>query len=621
MVENDEVAALERRDAILPEPPSGDADAQAPREAQGSTSPLAFGLLAPLALAACGGGGGGSSGSASGKTEGPAAATVEPASGATLAYGLPGSGGTPPASTGALPSLRDAARFLTQASFGARSADEIRALTQTGFETWLWQQFNAPAMLHVSYIDRMRVLNPTKTYIPEEWSYEAVWQQWLSPEGQLRARVAFALSEIFVISNIAPDIKPYAMSSYWDMLNRNAFGNYRTLLQDVALHPAMGYYLNMLRSRKEDPKKGTHPNENFAREVMQLFSIGLVKLNADGSQQLDGAGKPVPTYDESVVKGYAAAFTGWSFGGQGNADQKLFSKADFNNNANWVVPMLPFATYHSTGTKQLLDGQVLADGGTPESDLKAALDSIFQHPNVGPFIGRQLIQRLVTSNPSAAYIARVAAVFANNGQGVRGDLRAVVRAILLDTEARGDDAATRPRFGKLREPVIRFANFLRALGGASTSGLNTIHYLDDADDALGQSPLLAPSVFNFFSPNYRHAGPLAAAGMTAPEFQITTETTVVGSLNFFYQLINDKGYGYPKERRIALNYAPLVALAGNAGQLIDRLDLLFFNAQMSATTRSRLTTLLGSLASQSAEKRVKAALVVTSIAPDFVVQK
>jgi uncharacterized protein (DUF1800 family) len=454
-----------------------------------------------------------------------------------------------------------------------------------------------------------------KPQLSEEMSYEAIWQQWLKGEDQLRARVSWALLQIFVISNIAPDIRPAAMSSYMDMLNRNAFGNWRTLLQEVTLHPAMGYYLNLLESEKENPSQGTHPNENFAREVLQLFSIGLVQLNADGSPKLDAAGKTQPTYDEAVVKGFAKAFSGWSFGGLNTGDAAQFHDHDDNVEALWTVPMKAWAAYHSPGDKLLLDGKTLAGGQTPEKDLADALDTIFQHPNVPPFFARQLIQRLVTSNPSPAYVGRVAAVFANDGTGARGNLKAVVRAVLLDAEARGDDPPA--SVAKQREPVIRFANVLRGLGARSRSGLNRIQYLDSSDDALGQSPLLAPSVFNFYSPGYRPAGPIAAQGWVAPEFQISGETAVAGSLNFFAELVNSGGYGWPEEHRLQLDLASLASLAPAA--LVDRLDLLFFNLGMSASTRERLTTLVGAVEGQT--EKVKAALIVVALSPDHVIQR
>lgn len=322
-------------------------------------------------------------------------------------------------------SPRDAARLLTQASFGIRSLAEVAAVAVEGAEHWLWRQFNMPYALHTSYVDVQRKRDYYKRAF-DTMSYEAVWRQWLFEDGQLRARVAFALSQIMVISNAAGALPAYALSSYMDMLNRQAFGTFRALLGAVTLHPAMGYYLNMLRSRKADEAAGTHPNENYAREVLQLFSIGLVKLNADGGTCLGADGQPQPTYDESVVKGFARAFTGWSFGGQGNASASLFDGSRLDLDANWTTPMLPFAAMHESGPKQLLDGAALSGGQSAEKDLEDALDAIAGHPNVGPFIGRQLIQRLVTSNPSAAYIARVTAVFNDNGQGLRGDLLSLI---------------------------------------------------------------------------------------------------------------------------------------------------------------------------------------------------
>lgn len=578
--------------------------------------------LAPLMLAACGGGGGG-------EDPAPAAdvralpAGMDPSTGLIMVSSLAGGSAIEPELDTSL-SRRDAARLLTQGTFGIRTPEEVTAVQQEGVEHWLWRQFNAACALHTSYLDLQRA-RETNGQANEEMSYEAVWRQWLFEGGQLRARMAFALSQIMVISNVAPDIKPYAMSSYMDMLNRRAFGNFRDLLKEVTLHPAMGYYLNMLQSKKEDTQKGTHPNENFAREVLQLFTIGLVNLNADGSVQQDAQKQPIPTYNESVVKGFARAFSGWSFGGEGNADPKLFYKAQYDLDANWVVPMKPFAKYHETGTKQLLGSTVLPAGQTPEKDLDDAIDNIFQHPNVGPFIGRQLIQRLVTSNPSAAYIGRITAVFNNNGFGVRGDLRAVVKAILTDVDARGDDAPSRARYGKQREPVIRLANVLRAFGAwtPSPAGRTELHYLDSPEEGLGQSPLLAPSVFNFFSPNYRQAGPLAQAGLVAPEFQITTETSVVSCYNTFARLFSQEGYGWGKQSRLFLNFASWEALALKPQEMVDRMDLLLCNAQMSAATRTRLLTLIKALPSTSWQirDRVKQAFTVLAVSPDFVIQK
>jgi uncharacterized protein (DUF1800 family) len=558
-------------------------------------------------LAACGGGGGG--GGAATSASIPALAS---------ASNLPGSGGTAPARVAIdqQPSAIDAARFLTQASFGMQSTQDVQTLREKGYPLWLWEQINTGTMLHTSYLDQQKLRNVDdkgKACETEEMSYEAVWQQWLFGADQLRGRVSFALSQIMVISNVAPDIRPYAMSSYMDMLNKNAFGNYRQLLEDVTLHPAMGYYLNMLNSEKDDPDTGAHPNENYAREVLQLFSIGLAKLNIDGSPQLDAANKPIPSYDESIVQGFAKAFTGWTYPNATGWDD-----ADEEVAAAWTSAMKPFASKHSPEKKKLLNGIEIGGGGTPQADMKAALDNIFNHPNVGPFISRQLIQRLVTSNPSKVYISRVASIFNDNGSGVRGDLRAVVAAILLDTEAR---SATLPaNFGKQREPVMRFANFLRALNAKSANGRNSIHYLESADNGLGQSPLLSPSVFNFFSPNFRPAGKIAAAGLVAPEFQITTETTVVGGLNFFANLFNNGGYG-DDDSTLKLDTKALETKAGDTNALIADLNTLFCNGQMSTALQTRLRTMINAINTDDKSYRVRASLILISLSPDFVIQR
>ena len=357
--------------------------------------------------------------------------------------------------------------------------------------------------------------------------------------------------------------------------------------------------------------------------MLQLFSIGLVQLNTDGTAKVGSDGKPIATFGEAEVQGFAKAFSGWTFASQNPSRSDDFHNAYENLDANWVTPMKAFASMHSPEPKKLLNGVTLAGGQSPEKDLDDALDNIFNHPNVGPFISRQLIQHLVTSNPSAAYIQRVASVFHNNGAGVRGDLKAVVTAVLLDVEARSGAPSQSANFGRQREPVIRFATFLRALGAASQNGINSIHCLDGADDGLGQSPLLAPSVFNFFSPNFRQPGAVAKAGLYSPEFQITTETSVVGSLNFFADFFNNEGYG-DGASRLKVDLTALQTLAATPSALVDRLDPLLFACQMSASTRQRLLQMLGALPGTSPSQRkdrVKAALIVTAMSPDFVIQK
>jgi endo-chitodextinase len=546
---------------------------------------------------------------------------------APVRIGTPGLGrARPPAAPPSAETVakNNAARFLTQATFGPRAAD-VNAVLATGFGAWIDQQIATPARSHLLFIEeakarRAAAATDGKADFREEDSYEAIWQQWLWGNDQLRARMSFALSEIMVISNTAPDIYPEAMSSYMDALNKHAFGTYRELLEAVTLQPAMGYYLNMMGSEKEDAANNKRPNENYAREVLQLFSIGLYELNADGSRRLDATGKPIPSYDESIVKGFAQAFTGWNFAGNDTSKPSTF----YDPKENWRELLKAWPGKHSTGSKKLLGGTVLPAGQTPEADMKAALDNIANHPNVGPFIGRQLIQRFVTSNPSPAYIARVSAVFNNNGRGARGDLGAVIKAVLLDDEARTAPTAASTTMGKQREPVIRFANILRAFNGTSKNGLNSIDYLDSADNALGQSPLLAPSVFNFFSPNYTRPGKLADANMVAPEFQITNEIQTIGTANFFYNLVRDEGYGHG-DSRVVLDLKPALVLANDPTKLVDYLDGLLTYGQLSNNTRNTIIDSVSAVkfdnSDWSRKLRVRTALTLMALSSDFVIQK
>jgi uncharacterized protein (DUF1800 family) len=598
-----------------------------PAEAEPLGGALWLALGPVAALSACGGGAGTDGASPTANAPPEFKTYQDQASGLTVASGLPGASLVEPAMQGDM-GAADAARLLTQATFGIRTVDQVTALQKEGAGHWLWRQFNAPVALHTSYLDAARGTEVVdgKTQRKPVWdnhSYEAIWRQWLFDEdGQLRARMAFALSQIFVISNIAPDVKPYGMSSYMDTLNHHAFGNYRDLLKAVTLHAAMGYYLNMLSSAKEDPDTGSHPNENYAREVLQLFSIGLVRLDLDGTPLNDAQGKPMPTYDEAVIKGFARAFSGWAFGGKKVGDD-LFNDDDVGLDENWTTPLRSFPEMHESGTKQLLDGMVLPAGQSPEKDLDDALDNIYHHPNVAPFIARQLIQRLVTSNPSKAYVKAVALAFTDNGKGDRGDFKAVLKAILLNAEARGDAALSGKGEGKLREPVIRFANFLRGFDAMPQDALGSTNLwmlFNDSTLPLGQHPMLAPSVFNFFSPAYRPAGPIAKAGLQAPEFQITSETTMVSSYNMFYQLM----YGWEDQWGMKLDFAAWRAVAADANAFLDKLNTVFFNQRMTAATRQRLLNLTQRTPvtpDDGAQARQRAAMLVVAMSPDFVVQK
>ncbi len=527
---------------------------------------------------------------------------------------------TPPAAPPPLPSgtptPRDAARFLTQATFGPTQT-ELDRLPQLGYQAWLNEQFSATAASHVAYLDAAKAAG---IEINTHHTMEPFWAQALAGRDQLRARVMFALSELFVISNASGPLEgeAIALSSYVDMLNRNAFGNFRQLLEEVTLHPAMGAYLNLLQNDKEDTATGREPNENYAREVLQLFSIGLYQLNPDGTLKLDAGGLPIPTYNQTTIENFAKVFTGWNHAGN---DQTMAWRWRYPER-NFRAPMEAWPTHHSTGEKVLLNGARLPANQTAQKDLKDALDNIFNHPNVGPFVARQLIQRLVTSNPSPGYVYRVANVFNGNGQNVRGDLKAVVRAILLDYEARSADVIANQGFGKQREPVLRFSALLRAFNPRSNTGKMRIWNLESPLWGMGQNPLYAPTVFNFFQPGYAQPGAMTEAGLVAPEFQITTETSIIGSSNTL-RGVAFHGVTWDQDQ-LTLDYAPLLPLAvnpGNAGQLLDQLNLLLLANGMTGETRMRVLAAVNTIPANDQLGRVKMAIYLILLSPEFAIQK
>lgn len=524
----------------------------------------------------------------------------------------------PPALPGGLPTQRDAARFLTQATFGPRY-DEITSLTSKGFDVWLNEQFALPLSSHLTYLDVTPVVNKDTD---QREMMESFWKHAVTSPDQLRQRIAFALSEILVVSfqsNLAGDA--FALAGYMDLLNKNAFGNFRQLLEDVTLSPAMGRYLDHLQNDKEDPVTGRNPNENYAREILQLFSIGLYRLHPDGSLVLSEAGLPIETYGQEEVKGFAHVFTGWSYGWLPKTEENWIYPAIHNNgNQFWRVPMQNWANHHSKLSKQLLDGTVLPANQTAQKDLSDALDNIFNHPNVGPFIVRQLIQRMVTSNPSPGYVHRVTQKFNNNGSGVRGDMKAVIRAILLDYEARSLNVIGNQGYGKMREPVLRFSHLMRAFNYTCPCGTYPIYWMDSQEYAIGQNPLRAPSVFNFFEPGYSHAGHIASAGLHSPEFQITNDTSVIGISDFFHYVVRD-GFKWEEGRPILPNYSSVNPLAANPAQLIDHLDLVLTSGGMSAGLKNQLITVLSAMPSNNPQARVTTAVHLILTSPDYVIQK
>ncbi|MFZ4759022.1 MAG: DUF1800 domain-containing protein [Burkholderiaceae bacterium] len=565
----------------------------------------------------------------------PAAAAGSPAApapgAAPAGAPAPAPAPAPAAAPKDLPSsTEEASRFVGKATFGA-TQPEIDRLMQLGYSAWIEDQFTKSSQSHLSDLAvRTATLPETVTNIPTQWPQQSFWRAALSAEDVLRQRVAFALSQIFVVSQADPNITPRMAVAYYDILARNAFGDFRTLLEQVALSPAMGTYLSHLANRKEDLLTGRLPDENFAREIMQLFTIGLYELNPDGMLKLDARREPIETYDADDIRGLARVFTGFSWGGPDTSPARFINRVVSESNRD-IIPMQGYAQYHETGPKTFLGTTVNAS--TPEASLKAALDVLVAHPNVGPFIGRQLIQRLVTSNPSPAYVGRVSAAFANNGQGQRGDMKAVIRAVLLDPEAFTPPADRAAYAGRLREPLLRMTALLRATGAKSNSGQFAIGTTDDPGTSLGQSALRAPSVFNFYRPSYVPPNTtLADSGLVSPELQITHEISTAGWINTARTTI-EAGIGGTVTgftgRDVQSDWTPFLSLAGNPDALVDRLILLLAPGQVPTDVRNRIRTEVAAITIPATEpgagtarrNRVNLAVLLLTASPEFLVQR
>lgn len=584
---------------------------------RGDSSPIARALpvsALSLALAACGGEDGNPIGSASSGSAPPVAEARKPQSDA------------------------EAARFLLQATFSA-SSGAISALRSAGFEPWLNGQMrqgndvSAQAYFEARGFDRVdanRFDNGTAT---GDWM---IWSQLLSGGNALRKRFALALSEFFVVSLGDIDIswRGPAIGEYWDILNRNAFGSFRTLIEEITLNPAMGVYLNTRGNRRADPRSGRVPDENFGREIMQLFSIGLFELNPDGTPRTN-AGQLIETYSNDDVTGIAEVFTGYDFDYSRTSSfsdpanpSRLIAGVDFARQpmtadpSKWSRPRTD--GFHSLEEKRFL-GLVIPAGTNAQDSLRLALDHLVLHPNVGPFLARQMIQRLVTSNPSPGYVGRVATVFANNGQGQRGDLGAVFKAILLDEEALAPANVINPAFGKLREPMLRFIQLARTFGVRSASGNFEVGSLSDPANRLGQSPLRSPSVFNFFRPGYFPTGSQTGANnLLAPEFQLVNETSVAGYVNFLEGAVGMSA-GYLRD--LSLAYSAELPLAHDAPALVEHLDLVLTANQLSPPVKETIIGAIGSIAAQQTSpdtdklRRIHAAVLLVMASTDYLVQK
>lgn len=545
---------------------------------------------------------------------------------------------------GYMPNLAAASRLLAQASLGS-DFETITAASELGYSAWIDQQLNMPVdFTLLAYCEN--IIDRYSTYLAQtdqdttdifgddsNWVNNyflfSWWKYVMDSEDLLRARVALALSEIVVISAI-PDFtsQPLGLSDYYDILIRNAFGNYKDLLQEVTYHPLMGRYLTFMNNRKSNLDRNRFPDENYAREIMQLFTIGLYELNIDGTHKLDDEGNSIATYENDDIKELAKVFTGLSWG-----DRDEFGHSgSFVKYYSSTIPMKMFNEEHEPGEKILLGKYTIPDRNPVDgdADIQDALDFLFNHPNVGPFLARKLIQRLVTSNPSPQYIARVAEVFNDNGAGVRGDLKEMVRAILLDPEAR--DCATTQLSGKLKEPIHRHVQFLRSFNASSQSGEYRYTTGESYREATDQRVLHSPSVFNFFLPDYQPIGEIADAGLVAPEFQILHSSTIIGYANaimkwtFENNLVGTTRL-FPdepitdEEAKLNLNLDDELELMadGRYEELVERLNLVLMNGQMSINTRQILLDTLDVLKDEEDEFKLNMMLFLSMIAPEYLV--
>jgi uncharacterized protein (DUF1800 family) len=539
-------------------------------------------------------------------------------------------------------------RFLTQSTFGP-TEEEIKALYESNgdFNAWIDDQIAAPQTSVLDSLDahmRASGLNPlNKRNLELDWQKrmllsDILWERFVHGEDQLRQRVAFALSQIFVISDLSDALfnDTRGIANYHDIMSEHAFGNYRELLEAVTLNPMMGEYLSMVRNEKLDESRNIRPDENYAREMMQLFTIGLVELNDNGTVRLNTEGDAIPTYDQEITKAFASVFTGWMYG---NAPSWYW--ADWFNEST-TLPMKPFDEFHDMRSKTLLNSEVLPAGQSAQQDLEAALDNVFSHSNVAPFVSKQLIQRLVTSNPSPYYVARVTGVFNNNGRGEKGDLSAVVRAILLDPEARQTSPTGVESFGKLKEPVLKFTSLMRAfeveafqpLTDDGSSERETVRFFWPGFD-FGQRPYGSPSVFNFYRPDYKPANAFGGADVVSPEFQILNEKNITAASNWGGSIIFN-AYDFLREgceneldfeSGVGCLYAKFddeIELARNVDDLLDHLDVLMLSGHMTEEMRAILVDHIepfDPLDEQQRLYRVAEATYLIWMSPAFAVQQ
>lgn len=546
----------------------------------------------------------------------------------------------------------DASRFLAQTSFGA-TAKDIDYIIKNSKSAWLENQFALAQTSQLEFLDKRLTFYgfqpvPPVVYFDDldgVWSryilrQDIWWETAVWGQDQLRQRVAFALSQILVVSQLGADeyARERGFANYHDILAKQAFGNFKDLLLDISLNPIMGIYLSALNNPKADEKLNIRPDENYAREILQLFSIGLNELNNDGSLKLDAQGNPVNTFNQETIKEFSRVFTGWSLA-QTNYFGEFGAYAPPGSN---VEPMKAYPNFHDSGEKTLLNGEVIAAGKTPMEDMQAAINNIVAHKNVAPFIGKKLIQYLVTSNPSPAYIERVSKVFNDNGKGVKGDMKAIIKAIYLDDEARTPPQNSQHYYGKLKEYPLLVSGLWRAFKAQGVpisykgKSFETIHYMNGALNSE-QQVFASPSVFNFYQSEYSPPGVLAKQKLLAPEFQIFNASSAVLQANLLAKMIyhrdtNDlnlfkdtgqfwgAGIGWNNPPVHAkLNLIEEVALANTPEKLVDRLNLLLTQGQITTEDSALIATHI-SLLNEPLQRVYEAAFLI-AVSPEYAIQR
>ncbi len=541
------------------------------------------------------------------------------------------------------PDLIGASRFLSQATMGA-SYEDIENLTTVGIDAWFEEQFNLPYKSFTQRYDELHEeilgIITEDDHLNRYMSY-VFYEKLVKDKDFLRQRIAFALSQIFVIS-------PYHGSSlnngshynvvYYDFLYSGAFGNYKDLLENISLSLPMGRYLSHFMNQKADIVEKTFPDENYAREIMQLFSIGLHQLNPDGTPILDAEGNNIPTYDISNITEMAKIFTGLGVGekADGVTNDNFFRTFDFNGRA----PMIMFEEYHSKGEKNILPGVTIPAGQAGMEDINQTLDILFNHPNVAPFLSKRLIQHLIKSNPSPAFVNRISTVFNNNGSGVRGDFKAVVKAILLDPEARDCNWIDNNDNGKLIQPLERFTTLFKAFDVSTPSGRVWFDDYNLLFEETSQTFLSSPTVFNFFSPFYAEDEYVSPKGLISPEFEILNSVTAIAYINEMENSIkirpfrnqtapNDSGryLGINNDDEPLLDFTDEIALYENEGidALIDRLNLILCRGQLSAGTHTIIANAImqnvDNINSYDSQNALEDTLYFIMMSPNYLIQK